>query len=130
MQFDVQNHTNEELSLELMGDETLLKIAFSNLIKNAYSYSDNKQVKINIAKENDGFLIQIENSGPIPEFPNNAAMFQAFSRGVNSLNKPGSGLGLRIVQRIVHYHGAEIYYQALNNNLNQMNVKFRKKPES
>ena len=130
MQFDVQNHTNEELSLELMGDETLLKIAFSNLIKNAYSYSDNKQVKINIAKENDGFLIQIENSGPIPEFPNNAAMFQAFSRGVNSLNKPGSGLGLRIVQRIVHYHGAEIYYQALNNNLNQMNVKFRKNPES
>ncbi|MFY8022273.1 MAG: HAMP domain-containing sensor histidine kinase [Bacteroidia bacterium] len=126
IQFDIQNQTKQELLLEVLGDETLLKIAFTNLIKNAYSYSDNKQVSILINQNEEDYHIQIENSGPVPVFPNNGAMFQAFSRGNNSLNKSGSGLGLRIVQRIIHYHSAEVFYTSNNDNNNQMNLRFKR----
>lgn len=126
VQFEVLNQTNDEVNLELLGDETLLKIAFTNLVKNAYSYSDNKQVKIKIIQDLNFVLIQIENTGKVPEFPSNAAMFQAFSRGSNSQNKPGSGLGLRIVQRIINYHNAEVFYLSPIENLNQMNLKFKR----
>lgn len=126
VQFDIQNQTNKELQLEVLGDETLLKIVFTNLIKNAYSYSDNKQVSILINQNEEDYHILIENSGPVPVFPNNGAMFQAFSRGNNSLNKTGSGLGLRIVQRIIHYHSAEVFYTSPNENLNQMNLRFKR----
>jgi signal transduction histidine kinase len=47
-------------------------------------------------------------------------------RGGNSHNKAGSGLGLRIVKRILEYHKAEIDYTSAFENQNLFTVIFNK----
>ncbi|MCA0427566.1 MAG: HAMP domain-containing histidine kinase [Bacteroidetes bacterium] len=124
MAFEIDNRSSEETSLEVWGDEVLLKIAFSNLLKNGYLYSDDKTVHVTLIQEEHGFMLNFRNNGPVPRFENSNSMFQAFARGSNSQNLPGSGLGLRIVQRIIHYHQAEVYYHSEGDNDNQITIQF------
>jgi signal transduction histidine kinase len=126
MQFEIENSTKEELILDVKGDETLLKIAITNLLKNAYTYSDNKQVKVTYVLTENRQVIQVFNTGSVPEFKDNSPMFQAFSRGSNSYDKPGSGLGLRIVQRILSYHNASITFTSPGENKNLLEVRFKR----
>lgn len=124
MAFEIDNRSSDETSLEVWGDEVLLKIAFTNLLKNGFLYSDDKTVHVTLIQEEHGFMLNFRNNGPVPRFENTNSMFQAFARGSNSQNRPGSGLGLRIVQRIIHYHQAEVYYHSEGDNDNQITIQF------
>ncbi len=126
LQFDIKNKTNDELIFDVNGDDTLLKIAMTNLFKNAYTYSDNHQVKVTYELTENTQIIQVYNSGEVPIFKDNSPMFQAFSRGDNSYDKPGSGLGLRIIQRILSYHNASIVFISPGLNQNLFEVKFNR----
>ncbi len=126
LQFEIENKTNEELILDVKGDETLLKIAMTNLLKNAYTYSDNHQVKVTYILTGNTQIVQVFNSGEVPAFKDNSPMFQAFSRGTNSYDKPGSGLGLRIIQRILSYHQASISFNSPGQNQNLFEVNFKR----
>jgi signal transduction histidine kinase len=126
LQFDIKNKTNDELIFDVNGDDTLLKIAMTNLFKNAYTYSDNHQVKVTYELTENTQIIQVFNSGEVPSFKDNSPMFQAFSRGSNSYDKPGSGLGLRIIQRILSYHQAGISFKNPGQNQNLFEVKFKR----
>ena len=116
----------DELIFDVNGDDTLLKIAMTNLFKNAYTYSDNHQVKVTYELTENTQIIQVYNSGEVPIFKDNSPMFQAFSRGDNSYDKPGSGLGLRIIQRILSYHNASIVFISPGLNQNLFEVKFNR----
>ena len=126
LQFEIENKTSNELILEVNGDETLLKIAITNLLKNAYTYSDNHQVKVTYILNKSSQNIQVYNTGEVPSFKDNSPMFQAFSRGTNSYDKPGSGLGLRIIQRILKYHNASITFNSPAENANLFEIKFNR----
>ncbi len=126
LQFEIENKTTDELILDVNGDETLLKIAITNLLKNAYTYSNNHQVKVTYVLTENTQNIQVLNTGEVPTFKDNSPMFQAFSRGTNSYDKPGSGLGLRIIQRILSYHNANISFSNPAENTNLFEVKFNR----
>jgi K+-sensing histidine kinase KdpD len=126
LQFEIENKTSNELILDVNGDETLLKIAITNLLKNAYTYSDNQQVKVTYMLTKNSQNIQVYNTGEVPSFKDNSPMFQAFSRGSNSYDKPGSGLGLRIIQRILKYHNASITFNSPAENANLFEIKFNR----
>ncbi|MBP6577941.1 MAG: sensor histidine kinase, partial [Chryseobacterium sp.] len=78
-------------------------------------------------KETDfRILVSIVSKGTIIPISEREKLFEAFMRGSNSQNKSGSGLGLRIVKRILEYHKAEISYNSTSENENLFTVIFNK----
>ncbi|MBL7838406.1 MAG: HAMP domain-containing histidine kinase [Bacteroidetes bacterium] len=115
---------SQDEKLELKANASLLKIALGNLFMNAYQYSENKKVLIELdLNQSKSVLIRILNDGQVLDFEDISKIFLPFSRGKNTIGKQGSGLGLSIAKSIIHLHNGEINYQVVNN-LNLMEVKF------
>ena len=95
------------------GDESLLRHIFTNLLSNAVKYSPTEQsVEFVVHRENDNAVCRIADRGcGIPE-ADQKRLFQAFHRGSNVRQIPGTGLGLMIVQRCVALHGGEINFES------------------
>ncbi|MGC4041030.1 MAG: HAMP domain-containing sensor histidine kinase [Flavobacterium sp.] len=109
--------------LEINGNQKLLEIAFSNLLKNAYLYSDEKVVNV-VIKTIDGKLtLSISNTGKTLSETEQNHLFQPFMRGENARNTSGLGLGLRIVSRILNAYGYSITYTA-KEDLNTFRIIF------
>lgn len=96
--------------LEINGNQKLLEIAFSNLLKNAYLYSDEKWVNVEIKTQKDKLILEISNAGKTLSETETINLFQPFMRGENARNTSGLGLGLRIVNRILNTYGYSISY--------------------
>lgn len=126
LDFLISEDTSEDALLTIKGIQSLLDIVFINLFKNAAIYSDDVEVDV-LIKENDEHLIVdvISHGNTIPK-EEQAKLFEAFKRGKNSQNISGSGLGLRIVKRILEYHGAKITYTSPADLLNKFSVIFVK----
>jgi signal transduction histidine kinase len=122
--FNIINQSSDETNVEIKGDANLLKIVFVNLFKNAYLYSNNKQVSVIMKQEFQSLNVEITNTGKILLPDEQKNIFKAFSRGVNAQNIPGTGLGLRIADRIIQYHNAQIAYTAVNDHTNCFVIAF------
>jgi len=124
LKFEIENNTTKETDLEITGDETLLKIVFLNLFKNAFMYSDNGQPECMISQDEGRVTLYVTNTGETPDVADTASLFTAFYRGNNSTSTEGSGIGLSVVKRIVDYHKAEIDYRIIDRRTNQVSVVF------
>jgi signal transduction histidine kinase len=93
------------------GDEGLLRHIFTNLLSNAVKYSPpDGPVDFVVRREGGDAVCRIIDRGcGIPE-ADQKRVFQAFHRGSNVGQVPGTGLGLLIVQRCVQLHGGEIEF--------------------
>lgn len=109
--------------LEINGNQKLLEIAFSNLLKNAYLYSDDKTAKVEIKIEEGRLVLKISNSGKTLTITEQKNLFQPFMRGKNALKSNGLGLGLRIVNRILNVYGYTIRYTSTENS-NTFQINF------
>ena len=112
---------NENL-LIFLGNETLIKSAIQNLVKNAIQYSDRQKVRILISLNNSGIRLVFENDGRTLLTEERAKLFIPFFRGENSLYKKGFGLGLSIVETIIKLHHGNIEYEAEGENINRFIV--------
>ncbi|WP_018344328.1 sensor histidine kinase [Cytophaga aurantiaca] len=124
LQLDIIHSDSEDNTLEIKGNKSLLEIAFTNLIKNAYKYSDNKTVSITITSAEHTLIASFSNTGQTVLENEQVNLFESFMRGENSKNKSGLGLGLKIVQRILAQHNAAISYQAIDSNINIFSITF------
>lgn len=88
----------------------LMEKVFSNLIGNAIKYSpQGASIRISAHMEHEQIKFSFENTGTcIPE-DSIPKLFDAFYRVEQSRSRKtgGSGLGLYIVQEILHQHGSE-----------------------
>lgn len=109
--------------LEINGDQKLLEIAFSNLLKNAYLYSDKKWVNIEIKTQDGKLVTDISNPGDTLSQSEQHNLFQPFMRGQNAQKTNGLGLGLRIVNRILNAYEYSIVYLPAPN-LNKFRITF------
>lgn len=115
---------DDDYELTVQGNKSLLLIAFINLLKNAYSYSDNKQAIVTISATKTSCSVTISNNGnPLTE-EEKTTLFEPFMRGKNAKNKSGLGLGLKIVERILLQHNAKIHYFSHLENSNNFIVTF------
>ncbi|WP_052672205.1 sensor histidine kinase [Aliterella atlantica] len=96
----------------VMGDPTLLQQVFSNLIDNAVKFSRfSHPPQINIGCLTDGTIfIQDNGVGFAMEYADK--LFAAFQRLHPQKDFPGTGIGLAIVQRIIHRHGGRIWFES------------------
>jgi len=119
---EIQSVTNQRCPIRLHmdgvpesanGDESLLRHIFSNLLSNAVKYSPAESpVDFSVHCDGTQAVCHIRDEGcGIPE-ADQKRLFQAFHRGSNVRQVPGTGLGLLIVQRCVELHGGEIQCQS------------------
>lgn len=97
--------------MEVRGNERMLKLAFYNLLKNATEYSNNGVAAISVSKTRNLLEVRILNNGATLAEEEQPHLFGYFFRGNNSRNKSGIGLGLVMVARIMHLHGATVNYR-------------------
>jgi signal transduction histidine kinase len=98
-----------EMPAELQADERLLQHIFTNLLTNAVKYSSAGQVvRFEIERAGEDIVCSTHDQGiGIPE-ADREWLFNAFHRGHNVGDRPGTGLGLVIVKRCVDVYGGEI----------------------
>ena len=112
--------------LIIQGNESLLKSAFFNLVKNAFLYSSDQKVSISIESNLSDIRVHIENGGPQPGPEEVEKLMVPFYRGQNALKSKGFGLGLSIIHRIITIHKGKISYQALSGSINRFTVILEK----
>lgn len=113
--------TNQELSkvnVEIAelppcnGDPSLLKQVFVNLLSNAIKFSRNKEkpvVQVGSRCENDETVYFVRDNGAGFDMQFADRLFGVFQRLHTQEEFEGSGVGLSIVQRIIHRHGGRIW---------------------
>lgn len=94
-----------------VGDETLIRHIFSNLISNAVKYSPaGSVVRFTGRREGQDCVLTVEDHGIGIPAQDHAKLFEAFHRGSNVGETPGTGLGLLIVRRCVEHHGGSMEF--------------------
>jgi K+-sensing histidine kinase KdpD len=110
----------------IRGNDTLLKSAFSNLIKNGYTYSVDQTVNITLDADGKTIFIHIDNAGTQLPADEKENIMIPFFRGNNALTTKGYGLGLSMVYRFIAVHKGTITYTAISNDVNRFTVTLNK----
>jgi two-component system sensor histidine kinase SenX3 len=100
---------NNEVTI--LGDESQLEMAISNLVENAINYSPNKTTVVVSLNNVDGLAeIKVKDQGIGISDENIERIFERFYRvdPARSRATGGTGLGLSIVKHIVTNHGGDI----------------------
>ncbi len=112
-----QSLGHEKVSLEIQeqmtcyADLTLMEIAMGNLIENAWKYtSKTESPLIRIGAQRRGRTIEyfVADNGAGFDMAHADKLFSPFHRLHSATDFPGTGIGLTIVQRIIHRHGGDI----------------------
>ncbi len=100
---------------EAWSDPDLIRHILTNLLSNAVKYSEpGSPVQLSIERRDGDAILTVTDRGiGIPE-SDRTHLFTSFARGSNVGQRPGSGLGLLIVQRCVNLHGGTISIESSN----------------
>jgi two-component system, OmpR family, phosphate regulon sensor histidine kinase PhoR len=114
---DAQIHIHKDpaADLHLIADPSLIELALMNLIENAAKYSKHPaHIDISLEKDNDIMRITIADKGigiPPADLEHIFERFYTVDKA-HSQKMGGSGLGLSIVQTIIHKHFGQINVQS------------------
>jgi len=90
-------------------DEGLLRHVLNNLLSNAVKYSpEGTPVEFRVEPADREVVFTVRDRGLGIPVEDRGRLFQAFTRGSNVGDTPGTGLGLVIVQRCLTLHGGTI----------------------
>ncbi len=97
-------------SLIIPADRDKFKAALNNIIDNAFKYSPNSTVNINIEDKAENILITIKDNGIGISKDDLPYIFDRLHRGKNAvmLEPDESGVGLYTSKRIIELHGGKI----------------------
>jgi signal transduction histidine kinase len=99
---------------EAFADDRLLRHIFGNLIGNAIKYSAvGSPVEFQVCREGQSAVCIIRDHGLGVPVEDLARLFDAFYRGANVRDVPGTGLGLTIVKRCVELHRGNIKVESV-----------------
>jgi signal transduction histidine kinase len=104
----MDNSLTDAEQMIVVGDDSLLKVAFSNLIDNACKYSDDHTVNIIFRHLEKTIEVEFEDKGiGIPQ-TEIQKIFEPFFRGANAISFPGTGVGLPLVNQIIKNHNGSV----------------------
>jgi light-regulated signal transduction histidine kinase (bacteriophytochrome) len=97
------------------GDRALLKQVWVNLLSNAVKYtrkSERAVVEIGCVRKNNENVYSIRDNGTGFDMKYAHKLFGVFQRLHRAEDYEGTGVGLAIVQRVIHRHGGRIWAEA------------------
>jgi PAS domain S-box-containing protein len=97
------------------GDPNLIRQVWVNLISNAVkftSYVDNVRINISSRIDQDAIIYSISDNGAGFNMKYADKLFGVFQRLHSVKEFEGTGVGLAIVQRIVHRHGGKVWAES------------------
>ena len=100
---------------ECVGDAALLKQVWINLLSNAFKYTRMREtavVEIGCEVKADGCVYFVRDNGTGFDMRYAGRLFGVFQRLHRAQDYEGTGVGLAIVQRIIHRHGGRIWAEA------------------
>jgi two-component system phosphate regulon sensor histidine kinase PhoR len=112
---------------EVQGDPFKLEQMFINLIDNAVKYTESGRIDVDVRKDSDALVIEIQDTGiGIPE-DQRSRIFERFYVVDKSRSKSvgGTGLGLSIVKHIAQLHGAELSVESSEGEGSKFTIRFR-----
>lgn len=90
-------------------DRNLLQPILTNLLDNAIKYSPTgSQIDLELACREGNAIFQIKDAGIGIPAADRRRLFEAFHRGSNVGDAPGTGLGLAVVKKLVDLHGGQL----------------------
>ncbi|MGD9762379.1 MAG: PAS domain S-box protein, partial [Candidatus Binatia bacterium] len=101
--------------LAARGDARLLRIALENLLGNAWKYTSRQptaRIEFGATEHGDGVAYFVRDNGTGFDMEHAKKLFQPFERLHRSEQFEGTGIGLAIVQRIIHRHGGHIWAES------------------
>ena len=114
--------TQSGINIELQNEEALpiigadvkrLRRVFTNLLDNAFKFSEKKgTITIKTEETDQGIIIKITDEGTGIGSKDLPYIFDSFFRGQGTEKKEGSGLGLAVVKAIVEGHGGRILVES------------------
>lgn len=106
----VEWHIQPELYIK--GDPRLIRVMMDNLLGNAWKYTSKQSMaRIEVGKSvhhESGIEYFVKDNGAGFDMAYSEKLFGAFQRLHAVTEFPGTGVGLAIVQRIIHRHGGEV----------------------
>lgn len=95
------------------GDRMKIQQLFANLIDNALKFTPaGGSVALKLRRAEDRLIFSVSDTGRGIADADKKQVFKRFYRADSSRNQPGNGLGLSLVQAIVHAHGGTIDLQS------------------
>jgi signal transduction histidine kinase len=93
----------------ILGDPQTIKTAFFNLLENARKYSPpSSPIDIESHIEQGDVVITIKNQGKLFTNEEGEELFDKYTRGVNSNDTSGAGVGLWLVRHIIEQHNGMV----------------------
>jgi len=111
-------NVDESLPLQLIGDELRIKQIVSNLLSNAFKYTDRGTVKMTVSHSSDAdkfslhFIVEDTGQGMKPE--DRDRIFSEYSRFNATANRTteGTGIGMSITKRLVEMMDGMIHVES------------------
>lgn len=109
---DLIINVDDKLHTRVVGDPFRLKQILTNIIGNAYKFTEEGHIKISsyVSENENFFIITIEDTGIGIEKGNQKLVFEEFAQANENIEKKygGTGLGLSICQKIISFMGGRI----------------------
>jgi PAS domain S-box-containing protein len=106
----VEWHIGNELIA--WGDRRLLRMVLFNLLGNAWKYTAHQpqpRIEFDVQRQVDGTMeFFVKDNGAGFDMAYADKLFGAFQRLHTASEFPGTGVGLAIVQRVIHRHGGQV----------------------
>ncbi len=101
-----------EPGVEVQGNRELIGQAIFNLIDNAIKYSGGGQaageISLSLIRRPDAICLQVADRGPGIPADKREDVLKRFVRLDESRSKPGTGLGLSLVEAVMELHGGKL----------------------
>lgn len=110
---DFEDLPSEEEDLNILGSESLLRLAIINLIENACKFSNDHTARLLLKFNQDNqAILSIQNFGEPIDTQDQEKIFQAFFRSPQHSGVNGSGIGLSLVRSVLDLHGFSLDIQS------------------
>jgi len=99
----------------IVGDSTLIRQVWRNLLGNAVKFSFKKEramVEINAEQHGDEVVYSVRDNGAGFDMQYVDKLFGVFQRLHSIKEFEGTGVGLAVVQRIIHRHGGRVWAES------------------